>query len=122
MSDTDTDTNEPQIDMAGPAADPALDAPAQDADAVTDDDAAAEADAVTGDAAEAAEADEPVPPAEELDEPVPKPMPASDRGRCRSDDVDRRGDRARRRGGRPRPRPSPMSTRRPRPMRRGRCG
>jgi transcription termination/antitermination protein NusG len=56
MSDTDTDTNEPQTDMAGPA-DPALDAPAQDADAVTDDDgAAAEAGAEAGDASEAAEA------------------------------------------------------------------
>jgi transcriptional antiterminator NusG len=55
MSDTDTDTNEPQTDMAGPAADPALDAPAQDADAVTDDDGAA-ADADAGDAAEVAEA------------------------------------------------------------------
>jgi transcriptional antiterminator NusG len=55
MSDTDTDTNEPQPDMAGPADDPALDAPAHDADAVTDDDGAA-ADADAGDAAEVAEA------------------------------------------------------------------
>jgi len=55
MSDTDTDTNEPQTDMAGPAADPALDAPAQDADAVTDDDDAAEAGDEAGDAATVAE-------------------------------------------------------------------
>jgi len=57
MSDTDTDTNEPQTDIAGPPADPAPDAPAHDADAVIDDDgAAAEADAVAGDDAEVAEA------------------------------------------------------------------
>jgi transcriptional antiterminator NusG len=55
MSDTDTDTNEPQTDMAGPATDPAPDAPAQDADAVTDDDGAAEPGAEAGDAAEVAE-------------------------------------------------------------------
>jgi transcriptional antiterminator NusG len=45
MSDTDTDTNEPQTDIT----DPALDTPAPDADAVTDDDSAA-AEAVADEA------------------------------------------------------------------------
>jgi transcription termination/antitermination protein NusG len=55
MSDTDTDTNEPQIDIAGPPADEPT--PETDADDPIDEDvAAAEADAVAGDAAEVAEA------------------------------------------------------------------
>ena len=68
MSDThtDTDTNEPQIDTAAPASD------ADDADVVSDGDgAAAEADAVAGDAAEASEApdDADATPADEVAEP-----------------------------------------------------
>jgi transcriptional antiterminator NusG len=58
-TDTDTDTNEPQTDSAEPVADPALDTPAGDADAVADEDgAAADVDAVTDEApAEAAAPD-----------------------------------------------------------------
>jgi transcription termination/antitermination protein NusG len=57
-TDTDTDTNEPQTDSTAPVADPALDTPAGDADAVIDEDgAAAEADAAAAEApAEAAAA------------------------------------------------------------------
>jgi transcription termination/antitermination protein NusG len=58
MSDTDTDTNEPQTDSAEPVAEPALETPAGDADAVIDEDgAAAEADAVIDEDGAAAEAD-----------------------------------------------------------------
>ena len=58
MSDTDTDTNEPQTDSAEPVAEPALDTPAADADAVIDEDgAAAEADAVIDEDGAAADAD-----------------------------------------------------------------
>jgi transcription termination/antitermination protein NusG len=50
-TDTDTDTNEPQTDSAEPVADPALDTPADDADAVIDEDGgAAEADLVADEA------------------------------------------------------------------------
>jgi transcription termination/antitermination protein NusG len=57
-TDTDTDTNEPQTDSAEPVADPALDTPAGDAEAVIDEDgAAAEADAVIDGDGAAAEAD-----------------------------------------------------------------
>ena len=54
MSDTDTDTNEPQTDIAGPAADPALDEPPSD-DVTDDDDRRAGDDAADAEAeAEAA--------------------------------------------------------------------
>jgi transcriptional antiterminator NusG len=57
-TDTDTDTNEPQTDSAEPVAEPALDTPAGDADAVIDDDgAAADADAVIDEDGAAADAD-----------------------------------------------------------------
>jgi transcriptional antiterminator NusG len=57
-TDTDTDTNEPQTDSAEPVADPALDTPAGDVDAVTDEAPAEDVDAVTDEApAEAAAPD-----------------------------------------------------------------
>src|SRR4029453_10234109 len=56
-TDTDTDTNEPQTDSAEPVAEPALDTPAGDADAVIDEDgAAADADAVIDEDGAAADA------------------------------------------------------------------